>query len=383
LRIHHVIASIQEKYGGPSQSVPALCGALAERGHEVALHVYSPAPIGLTGGYRVRAYHWAGPRRLGLSRDMPFGLRQAARNGDIMHVHGLWMLPNVLPAWAVRGTRCKLVNSPRGMLEDWALRQSAWAKRAAWLLGQGAAMRASDMVHATADTELASIRRADVSAPVAVIPNGVALPPEDQLARFSSVQRTLLFLSRIHPKKGIDVLLRAWVTVQAEFPEWKLRVIGPGERGYIADLREMAADLRAERVIFEGPLFGADKTEAFRAAELFTLPSHSENFGLSVAEALAHGLPVIVGRGAPWSGIEPQGCGIWTAVDQMALTDALRRMLVLPSADLRAMGLRGRAWMSREYSWENCARMMEESYAWLTGSAPQPPWLHTRSERPG
>src|SRR5687767_13559083 len=137
MRIHHVIASVLPHYGGPSYSVPALCRALAAAGHEVALHVHEPVGAADLKGVRVYAYdHLPLLPRLGLSRQIPWGLRRAAREADIMHVHGQWMLCNIWPAWAVAGTRCQLVTSPRGMLEPWALQQSPRLKRVMWALCQ-------------------------------------------------------------------------------------------------------------------------------------------------------------------------------------------------------------------------------------------------------
>ncbi len=122
MRIHQVLSSALEIHGGPSLTVPTLCEELAALGHEVTLHTLEPAPSAVSSSYELRTYHWSSVlRRLGLSRDMLGGLRAAARSGAIMHVHGLWMFPNVWPAWAVRNTGCKLVIAPRGMLDAWAL----------------------------------------------------------------------------------------------------------------------------------------------------------------------------------------------------------------------------------------------------------------------
>ena len=372
MRIHHVISSVLPHFGGPSVSVPALCRELAALGHAVTLHSYAPAPAAAPEGYAHHSY----PRSrvaptFGLSLSLPNGLRAAAQSGEIMHFHGMWSLPNLAPAWAVRGTACKLVASPRGMLDDWSLRQHALRKRLMWNALQGRAVRSAQLIHATAATEIAAVRALGVAVPCALVPNGVVIPEPAALARFDKTPRTLLFLGRLDPKKAVDRLLEAWVQVQAAHPDWQLRIVGP-ESEHGAELRALAERLGAERVSFVGPAYDAEKSREFRAAQLFILPTHSENFGLSVAEALAHGLPAIVSRGAPWRGIVERDCGYWIDNSVPALVACLRQALNCSARELQARGARGRAWMEHEFSWHGRARSLAEAYAWLRGEGPRP-----------
>lgn len=373
MRIHHIVASALEEHGGPSLSVPTLCQELTALGHQVTLHTLAPAPEFPGRSYELQTYAWSPVlRRFGLSREMLPGLRAAARSGDVLHVHGLWMMPDILPAWAVRGTRCRLVVAPRGMLDPWALEQSKWRKRAVWLAGQRAAVRAADLLHVTADSELQAVRRLGLKAPAAIVSNGVAIPSRSELAHFAGMPRTLLFLSRVHPKKGLEPLIAAWAQVQREFPEWQLRIVGPGDEAYSASLARLTADLSVARTTFAGAKYGADKTREFQNAQLFILPTYSENFGQSVAEALAHGVPAIAARGAPWSGLERERCGFWIDNDTPALAACLREALALSAPELRALGARGHAWMARDFSWRERAREMLDAYRWLEdgGEAP-------------
>lgn len=372
-RIHHVVPSIASNYGGPSRSVPALCNELAALGHEVTLHTYGPAPNPLSTPYAVRAYRrWPSESRFGLSLDLFEGLRDAARHGDVLHVHGLWTFSSLAPAWAARGTSCRLVFAPRGMLDPWALRQSAYRKRVVWVAAQRWAANAAHLLHATAFSEAQAIRSAGLSGPIGVVPNGVDIPPADDVARFEGSPRTLLFLSRLHPKKGLDRLLGAWADVQAEFPDWRLHIVGPDNNDYAPKLRRLIAERGAERVQFFGAAVGAEKTAHYRSAQLFILPTHSENFGLVVAEALSHGLPVIVGRGAPWQGIAARGCGYWIDNSEAEIAACLRDALARSPDELRARGALGRAWMQQEFSWRQVAESMAEVYAWLLDAAPRP-----------
>lgn len=373
MRIHHVIANALPKHGGPSVVVTALCREQAALGHQVTLHSLAPLPEEPFEGYVSRGYHWSRvARRIGVSFDMPLALRAAAQSGEIMHVHGLWMLPNWWPAWAVRGTGCRLVCSPHGMLEAWALDRHRLAKRALWLLAQRRALAAAGLLHATAEREIENLRRQGLRAPAALIPNGVTAPGAEQLAHFARSPRTLLVLCRLHPVKGIDHLLRAWVSVQAEFPSWELRIVGPDSDGHAAALLQLAAALRAQRVCFDGPLFGAAKEAAYRDAQLYILPTHSENFGIGVAEALSFALPAIVGRGAPWQGLEREGAGHWIDNRPESIAACLREALARSPDQLRAQGARGRAWMLRAYSWKKSAEEFLAAYAWLREGGERP-----------
>lgn len=376
MRIHHVVASVLEKYGGPSYSVPALCRALADSGHDVTLHVHEPVGISGSGRFQVHGYHWS-PwlRNLGLSRNMLQGLRRAAVQGDIMHVHGQWMLCNVWPSWVVQGTACKLVTSPRGMLTGWALEQSALQKRIMWTALQRRAVAASSLIHATADSEADDVRRLGLRAPIAIIPNAVEIPPSEALAGFADPERLLLYIGRLHPKKGLDRLIGAWSKLEAQLPDWRIVIAGPDEGGHRVQLEALVAELGLQRVLFEGPVYGAQKQALLRNSQLFVLPTHSENFGITVAEALAHGVPAVVSRGAPWPRLDQEDCGRWVENDVGPLSRALLEMMSKSPTALREMGLRGRGWINREFSWAKCAEMMAASYAWVRGEHERPNWV--------
>ena len=372
----HVVPSIANEASGPSYSVPSLCRALASAGAAVELHVLAPAPASGSEGFDVHAHAWWPiVRKLGISPSMRRALRAAAERSEIMHDHSLWMMPNVYPAGAVRGTDCRLVVSPRGTLSPWALRHHRWRKRVMWLLHQRRALGAAALLHATSKAEHDDIRRMGLRASVAVIPNGIDLPELPRRDPGSGGRRRLLFLSRIHPKKGVDVLLRAWRNVQKGFEGWDLHITGPDNEGYLGRMKELAADLGAERVTFTGPAYGTAKSAAYAEADLYVLPTHSENFGMTVAEALAHGTPAVVTRGAPWEGLETNDCGWWIDIGEGPLTECLRSALAASSEDLRARGLRGREWMKRDFSWERIGSMMLETYEWLLGGGARPGWV--------
>lgn len=369
MKLVHVVPHIDQEASGPSYSVPRLCAGLASLGHEVELSCL--AARGAIPGVGLDLHpQWPVLGRFAISSSLARALRKKSGRVDIVHNHSLWSMVNVATGWVVPGSRAKLITSPRGTLSPRALDRRRWLKRVLWPLQRRALTRAH-LLHATSEVEYAEIRALGLTAPVAIVPNGVDVP-EPSAGKAASATRTLLFLSRIHPIKGIDRLLQAWARLQDAHPGWRLLIHGRGEAAHEAELRELAATLELRRVEFSGPLYGQAKQQAYRDADLFVLPTHSENFGMVVAEALAHGCPAVVSRGAPWQGLEAEGCGWWVDNDPGSLTAALGAAMSTPPAELERMGQRGAGWMARDFGWDSVARRMDAAYRWILegGTAP-------------
>ncbi len=374
MRIHHVAADIDRQASGVSYAVPALCQALACLNHEVVLHALEPVPD-TSFGFSMRAYPGPGGvrRRLGVSAAMRTGLNESAQHADIMHNHGVWRMANIYPARATRrNAQCRFVVSPEGMLEPWAMRHRRVRKKIMWLLIQKASLASAHLFHASTEREYDSIRALGFSAPVAVIPYGIDVPEPNPPRAYDDGVRRLLYLARVHPIKALDHLIRAWVHVQASHPEWTLEIVGLDEAGYQARMADLAASLGAQRVRFAGEIPDARKSACFTGADLYVLPSHSESWGVSVAEALAHGLPVIVSRHAPWADILKHDCGWWIDNSVDAIAACLRKALAEPRDALRARGARGRVWMQDEFGWPAVGYRMEQAFRWLLDGGEQP-----------
>ena len=176
----------------------------------------------------------------------------------------------------------------------------------------------------------------------------------------------MLYLGRLHAKKGLDQLLHAWATVERAHAGPRLRIIGPSEGGYDDALRRLIVSLDLRRVAIEPPLFEpAAKLAAYRSADVVVLPTRNENFGMTIAEALAAEIPVISTKGAPWSGVRANRCGWWIDFGAEPLAATLLSALAVPTGELSEMGRRGRAWMARDFGWTRIAAEMAELYAWL------------------
>lgn len=229
------------------------------------------------------------------------------------------------------------------------------------------------LFHATSEGEYQDIRAFGVSAPIAVIPNGIDVPAE--LPVRGSASRTVLYLGRLHPIKGIDLLLRAWNRLKrAGHGEWNLRIVGPeGAPGYLRTLETLVKTERIPDVHFSPPAFGVEKWRAYRSAAVFVLPSRSENFGMTVAESLAASTPVIATRETPWPDLPRVGCGWHVPLSEADLVSALGEALTLSDGERTLMGQRGCSWVTSTLAWDQIARQMAAAYRWARAGGDAPP----------
>lgn len=375
----HTVSSIVFEASGPSYTVPRLCRALAERGERIDLVSLGNPADGRINGYRDQRYEadavWPPAlRKLGSSKAMRSAVLDSG--AQIFHTHGLWMLPNVYPAWAARMRERPLLLAPRGMLGAEALQFSRFKKRVFWQLVQGPAIRNVSCFHATAEKEYEDIRAFGLTQPVAVIPNGIDIPDMPLACERTPRIPTVLSLGRIHPKKGLDRLIRAWALVDMRFPDWRLEIVGPDENGHAEELRRLSQELGvADSVAISGPVFGEEKLRLLADAELFVLATLNENFAMTVAESLVCRTPVISTKGAPWAGLEDNRCGWWIDHGPEVMAATLGTAMSLTPAERRAMGERGRAWMERDFGWDGIAGKMVEVYRWLARGGDSPVWV--------
>lgn len=372
-----MVSRVGTEASGPSYSVCSLANALASNGHEVELLSVEDGRPPVAAKFQHRLYPQASfPKSLCRSPALFAALRAGAPAGDILHSHNLWLMPNIYPGWVSGPSSATLVISPRGTLSPWALGNSRWKKKVVWALAQRQVLASAACLHATSEAEYSDIRSHGFKQPVCVIPNGIDIPARPRLveseAQPTREYRVLLYVGRLHPGKGIDRLLRAWTRLAPRLSNWCLRIVGPDDRGHEAQLRALAASLRAPRVTFAGTAFGSQKWTEYRDADLYVLPTASENFGLTVAEALACGTPVITTKGAPWSGLVDEGCGWWIDHGIEPLVSALDLATQMTFTELKALGARGRDWMMRDFSWDHIAKQMASVYGWLRNGGTSP-----------
>ena len=283
---------------------------------------------------------------------------------DIVHINGCWM-PQCACAqrWAQqKGYR--VVLSPHGMLEPWIMARHYWTRKVPALrLYQKQAVVRADYLHATAMSERDNLLKLGYNDKIAVIANGIEV---DKVVMKSSWERTgkILFLSRIHVKKGVHFLIEAFAALKAHEMGYEVLMAGEGEQTYKEELMQLATRLGVDaQVHFIGGVYGNEKWKLFREADVFVLPTYSENFGIVVAEALASGTPVITTKGTPWQELETCSCGWWTEVGADAIVQALSDFLQKTDIELELMGRNGRHLVEEKYSSRKMAQDMLKLYA--------------------
>lgn len=225
----------------------------------------------------------------------------------------------------------------------------------------------ADLVHATAESEKKNLMALDWNKNICVIGNCINV---DDIQIKSSWQRTkcILFLSRVHVKKGINFLIEAVAALKEELDDYVVKIAGPGDETYICELKALTERLGvAHQISFVGSVFGEAKFELYREADLFVLPTHSENFGIVVTEALACGTPVITTKGTPWEELETCRCGWWTEIGTEPTMKALSAFLALDEKELERMGRNGRRLVEERYSCQKIAEEFMEMYKGLMG----------------
>ena len=360
MKVTHIIAGLDARYGGPSACVSGLNAALNAAGCQSQILTVQGEDIFNDPSVRTFPQDFA---RLPLFGKLRWSAQlrrvaeKAARQSDVIHSHGLWLMPNVDAGKAAMRIGRPLVVSPHGTLSQDSLRSAQFVKSAFWQLLQKNAYANAAAWVASSAAEAADIEAFGVKKQTSVIPIGVELSGEMASHAEVKLRRKLVFLSRLHPHKKIETLIDLWTRVYSDNLTWDLVIAGSGEADYVASLKRRVATSGVQSIQFAGYVSGGAKSALLRDADLFILLSKSENFGIAVAEALASGVPAVVSQGAPWSALRERGCGWWVdTTDVPALIAALTEALQLSPAARKVMGQRGRAWIENDYGWNNVAQ---------------------------
>ena len=275
---------------------------------------------------------------------------------DVVHIHGIWNYPlHRVVSWA-RKRRIPIVFSPHGMMTKEALRFKRWKKILPWYIYQRRDCASAQLWHVTTTKEEQDVRRCGFSQPCVVCPLGVDVP--DISVRHNTGIRNALFLSRVHKTKGVEDLLRAWSKMP--HPGWRLTIAGPCDESYKRRLTSIVGD--DESVRFSGEVYGREKIATYMKSDIFVLPTHTENFGVVIAEAMACGVPVITTHGAPWGVLENINAGYWVPIGSESLNVALVKMMSLSDQDRAKMGQNGRSYVKEKYSWDRIVLKLRDGY---------------------
>jgi glycosyltransferase involved in cell wall biosynthesis len=363
------------RYGGPPRSIFGLCRALTEAGVEVEVFTttangsepLAAAPEGTEyQGVRVRYFPLAWPRRYWRASGLAAALERALPSADLVHVHGLWNMTGSAAVGRARSGGRPYVISPRGMLQPAAMQRHRAVKAAAYWASERAHVSGAAFLHATSLVEQQQI--AKYGPPVVTIANGVtpvavapgAVEEFRKRAQIDAGDEVLLCLGRLHPIKRLDLLAAAFQIVHRARPRARLVIAGPDEDGYRASVEPLFAPV-AGATRWLGEVDGETISALFAASRTLVQCSDSESFGMSVAEALAAGLPVVVTNGTPWPQVAALELGYSVAQEPAAIARGILEILERP-ADGCAMGARGRAWARETFGWDAIGRSMRDAY---------------------
>ena len=364
MRVLLSIWSLSSENGGPTRSTIGFAKALAKDGVGVCLFSHDPKTVA---DYVVDELKKVGvDYREGRGHDYKTALadsRMLVReiNPDLVHVQGMWKFSTHAMNVAARESRIPIVISPHGMLAPWALSVKRWKKMLGMMLYQKGDLKHADAFQVMCQEEAEHVRKFGLKAPIFIVPIGVEVPDfSARRSRANGANRTALFLSRLHPGKGLLLLAEAWAKLRPQ--GWRMLVVGPNERGHREVVEAKLNELGIAREwCFYGEASDSEKWDIYRDADLFIHPSESENFCISIAEALASGLPVITTKGCPWGEIEGM-CGWWIDRSVDNLVDAMRVAFSLADEERAAMGDKGRELIETKYAWSVVARKMREGY---------------------
>jgi glycosyltransferase involved in cell wall biosynthesis len=432
MKVLHIVSGIDPKSGGPTRSITGLCRGLSQEDVETHLFVASPTHA-MPNPSGVFFHKGRGDSFVLAREDIELVIQQI--NPDIIHIHGLWVMVNHAATQLALKYNIPYILAPRGMLEPWSLQQKKWKKQIALWLYQRKDIERAVALHATATSEADQFRRLGFKQPIIISPNGVTFPDSmPSRSKRSDGKKVFLFISRIHPKKGLIELVEAWGEVKRQLavgsrqsavggqpaslgsfavPEraeagdqettnelmnyrtnalldWHIEYAGPDYDGYLEAVQKRIKTLDLEGdFTYLGNLDDQEKWVAYRRANVFVLPTYSENFGIVIAEALYAGIPIITTKGTPWSELlsnsdsssgqcevnfrtSPGRSGWWIDIGMEPLVQALRDAIKMRDLDRQVMGENARRLIESKYTWPSVVREMKAAYEWLLTQGSKP-----------
>ena len=374
MKILTFITSIDLKGGGPSRSVPMLVKGLAEAGVDVTLMTLR------TNEMNTHALDGSSAKLKVLEHDTSTKeIEQfiVAEGFQLIQIQSIWSIIYHKVAKIARHHGIPYIITPRGMLEPWSLSQKKWKKRLAMVLYQKPDLNAASCIFTTAMEEAQHVHNLGITAPCSVIPNGIETEGYPCRQSMEIVKKQVLFLSRIHIKKGIELLLEAWQRLIADFPDWKVVIVGNGDANYIESLKTMSRNMKIDKSVeILDPVFGQAKVKLYQESSLFCLPSYSENFGMVIAEAMSCGVPVLTTTNCPWTLLNDTGTGWCINLSVDNLESTLRCALSQSPEHLYEMGQRASRLVYERYNYHNVAQRTIELYKWILGEANKPGFVY-------
>ena len=360
MKIVHYIPSIDRSWGGTSTYMQLLANPLGKMTELHILTHLSENPLQM----KNCKVHFI-PRYLPFSSTWKNAV--AALFGeikpDVVHINCCWTPDCAMIQKLAQKSGFKVVLTPHGMLEPWIVQRHYWTRKfPALMLYQKAAVQRADCIHATADSERDNLMKLGYNNNVKVVKLGIDAEGIAMKESWRSTKQ-ILFLSRVHPKKGVNYLIEAAAVMREQLKDWRIIIAGEGEAGYIDNFKTQIHEEGLDDMVkLVGGVYGEEKWRLFQTSDFFVLPTHSENFGLAIAEALASGTPVITTHGAPWEDLNSYDSGACIEIGTQPLVETLREFVSSSEDDLERMGRNGRKLIEGKYSAQVMAKQMTEIY---------------------
>ena len=374
MKILSFVSTLDMSSGGPSRSVPMLVKGLAELGVDITLMTIRSENMnihsleGTTAKLKVLSPSFSRKEIAKYLADERF---------ELIQIQSVWEMPYHKVILEARKQNIPYIVTPRGMLEPWSLSQKKWKKKLAWWLYQRNDVQKSACVFTTAKMEAEHVSNLGITTCKAVIPNGIETDAYPCKTSVEGVKKQVLFLSRVHVKKGIELLFEAWKRLHTDYVDWQLLVIGNGEAEYIHSLENRVESLGLKDSIkILPPVFGEAKIKVYQESALFCLPSFSENFGMVIAEAMSCGTPVITTTNCPWEILNETNTGWCVDLSVENLERALREAMGMDANALYDMGQRASKFIFDNFDYRSVTRKTLRLYEWLLNSGEKPEFVY-------
>lgn len=369
MKVLTFVSDIDNRSGGPSRSVPMLVRGLAEVGVDITLMTMQTEQM------NSHALEGSSAKLKALKEFDKTAVEQYVLDEkfDLIQIQSMWDPKYHMLVKIAQKHNIPYLITPRGMLEPWSLTQSKWKKKIAMLLYQKSDLNKAACIFTTAEMEAKHVHELGVHVPCSVIPNGIETEGYPCRTSIDVVKKQVLFLSRIHIKKGIELLIDAWKKIIDNFQGWKLVIVGNGEPEYIESLSQRILSLGlTDSVEIKEPVFGAAKLELYQSSALFVLPSFSENFGMVIAEAMSCGVPALTTTNCPWEILNETNTGWCIDLSVENLEKTLRKALAMEPDKLYVMGQRASKLVFENFNYRNVAARTKELYEWILGKDNKP-----------
>lgn len=282
---------------------------------------------------------------------------------DVIDIQGLWSSSTIINQVYQLIRPTPYIITPRGMLEDWALKKSFWKKKLFFYFFEKWHIKNASCLRATSLEEARQFRKLGFKNLIVNIPNFIKIPTQNKKLKKKKDKYKLLFLSRLDKKKGLDELLYSWKNIENKFPDWELVIAGySNDTEYLNKLKETSRKLDIKNIKWRSSYSGNKKIKLYQSADLFILLSYSENFGLVIAEALSNSLPVITTNNTPWKDLNKKGCGWCIPLKRKKIINTLTSAMSLDAAKRYLMGKNGREWMIKNFSEKSVRLSLHKFY---------------------